>query len=137
MRPLLPAALAVALSLVACNREPGPDGAYRALARAVSERDADAAWAVLSAGSQRWLEGRATRAAAMAPGVVAANARAMLVGDAALGVRPPAAISVASTTGERAVLSVEPAGGGERRQVLVVREGGRWKVELPLPEPAP
>ena len=135
MRRLLPAAL-LALSLCACTRDPGPDATYRALARAVSERDADAAWALLSEGSHRWLEGQARRAAAAAPGVVAPSARAMLVGDAALGVRPPAAISVTpGSGGERAVLRVEPAGGGAPSEVLVVREAGRWKVELPLPGP--
>jgi hypothetical protein len=128
------AALVAATSLAAgCAREAGPEASYRALALAVSQRDGDAAWALLSAGSQRWLEGKARRAAAAAPGVVAPSARELLVGDAALGVRLPAAVSVARKDGERVVLRVEPAGGGPAREVLAVREGGRWKVELPLP----
>jgi len=131
--PIPFASLALAALLASgCARDESPEGSYRALARAVADRDAEAAWSLLSAGSQRWLEGQARRAAAAAPGVVPANARALLLGDAALGARPPAAVSLASSSGDRAVLRVEPAS-GPAREVHVVREGGRWKVELPPP----
>lgn len=134
IRPLpLAALLALATLAPACARDGGPEAAYRSLAQAVSQRDGDAAYALLSAGSKRWLEGQANRVKAAAPGVVAGNARELLVGDASLGQRPPASVKVASEVGDRVVLRVEPAGGGPAREVLTVREGGHWKVELPLP----
>ncbi|HVP68134.1 MAG TPA: hypothetical protein VMT17_12810 [Anaeromyxobacteraceae bacterium] len=136
MKPgILHAGLAALLLAAGCTRDLGPEGAYRSLARAVSDRDADGAWALLSAGTQRWLEERAARAAAAAPGVVAPSARALLLGDAAAGVVPPAAISVASRSLDRAVLSVAPAGGGASRDVVAVREGGRWRIDLSPPAP--
>lgn len=128
----LPLALAAVWLLTGCARDAGPEASYRAFAAAVAERDGDAAYALLSAGSQRWLEGQAKRAAAAAPGVVAPSARQLLVGDASLGVRPPESVELVSSAGGRAVLRVVPAGGGSARTVLAVRQGGRWKIELPL-----
>jgi len=126
--------LASLLLAAGCARDPGPDASYRALARAVADRDADAAWTQLSAGTKSWLEDRAARAAAAAgPGVVAGSARAHLIGDAALGVAPPASVAVVSAAGDRAVLRVAPAGGGAAREVSAVREGGRWRIELSPP----
>lgn len=135
MRRALPLAALAALAFLApgCLRDGGPESAYRSLAQAISQRDGELAFSLLSAGSQRWLEGQARRAAAAAPGVLAPSAKELLVGDAALGVRPASAVTVASRSEDRAVLRVEPAGGGAARAVLVVREGGHWKVELPLP----
>lgn len=127
------AALALALG-PACSRDLSPDATYRALAKAVAERDGDAAWALLSAGSQVWLQERAKGAAAAGPGVVNSSARLLLIGDAALGARPPRSIEVVSEGADRAVLRVE-APGGAPQDVTLVREGGRWKVQIP-PSPA-
>ena len=126
------AALATALVAVlpACQRDLPPDATYRALVRAAAERDEAAAWNLLSSATKKRLEERARVAAAAAPGVVPASARSMLVGDASLGVRPPSSITVVETGPERAVLRVE-APDSPLRDVVLVREGGAWRVDLP------
>src|SRR6266542_4308880 len=81
------AAATLALAL-ACHRAgERPDAAYRAFARAVAERDADRAYALLSSDTQAWLEARAKSAAASAPGVVPPSGRSLLLGDASLAPR--------------------------------------------------
>ncbi len=82
-------ASALAGLLPACQRDLPPDATYRALVRAVAERDESAAWNLLSSATQKRLEEKARVAAAAAPGVVPASARAMLVGRR-LPVRPSA-----------------------------------------------
>lgn len=126
------AALATALVAVlpACQRDLPPDATYRALVRAAAERDEAAAWNLLSSATQKRLEERARAAAAAAPGVVPASARSMLVGDASLGVRPPSSITGVEAGPDRAVLRVE-APDSPTRDVVLVREGGAWRVELP------
>ncbi len=126
------AALAAALVAVlpACQRDLPPDATYRALVRAAAERDETAAWNLLSSATQKRLEERARVAAAAAPGVVPASARSMLVGDASLGVRPPSSITGVEVGPDRAVLRVE-APDSPTRDVVLVREGGAWRVELP------
>lgn len=126
------ASLAAALLAVlpACQRDLPPDAAYRALVRAAAERDEAAAWNLLSSATQKRLEERARVAAAAAPGVVPASARSMLVGDASLGVRPPSSITAVESGPDRAVLRVE-APDSPPRDVVLVREGGAWRVDLP------
>jgi hypothetical protein len=129
-----PALAALAASLIAflpaCQRDLPPDATYRALVRAAAERDETAAWNLLSSATQKRLEERARVAAAAAPGVVPASARSMLVGDASLGVRPPSSITGVEVGPDRAVLRVE-APDSPTRDVVLVREGGAWRVELP------
>jgi hypothetical protein len=129
-----PALAALAASLIAflpaCQRDLPPDATYRALVRAAAERDETAAWNLLSSATQKRLEERARVAAAAAPGVVPASARSMLVGDASLGVRPPSSITGVEAGPDRAVLRVE-APDSPTRDVVLVREGGAWRVELP------
>jgi len=126
------AALAAALVAVlpACQRDLPPDATYRALVRAAADRDEAAAWNLLSSATRRRLEERAREAAAAAPGVVPASARSMLVGDASLGVRPPTSITALAVGPDRAVLRVE-APDSPARDVVLVREGGAWRVDLP------
>ncbi len=113
----------------ACARELGPDAAYRSFLKAVADRDADKAWNLLSRESQKRLDEKARAASARAPGVVPPSGRQLLLGDAALQVRPAGSVAVVSQTGQRAVLRVEVEG-APPRQVTLVREG-RWRVELP------
>lgn len=127
------AALGAALSLAipGCQRDLPPDAAYRALVRAMSERDEEAAWDLLSSATRSRLEARARAAASAAPGVVPPSARAQLAGDAPLAVLPPTSIVVTELGPERAVLRVE-APGAEPGQVVLVRERGGWRVDLPV-----
>ncbi len=121
---------ALSLAVPACQRDLPPDAAYRALVRAMSERDEKTAWDLLSSATRARLEERARVAAAAAPGVVPARAQALLAGDAALAVLPPTSITVVEQGPERAVLRVE-APGSEPRDVVLVRERGGWRVDLP------
>ncbi len=123
--------LALLVAVPACQRDLPPDAAYRALVRAMGDRDEEAAWDLLSAETRQRLTERARVAAAAAPGVVPADARVMLAGDAPLAVLPPTAISVLRVDGTRAVLRVE-APGSPPREVELSRERGGWRVTLPL-----
>jgi hypothetical protein len=127
MRALLVLALVVVLA--GCAREQAPDAAYRTLAKAVADRDADKAWSLLSRASQKRLDAKARAAAAQAPGVVAPSAKQLLIGDAARLSRPISSIVVVRESADRAVLKVEVEG-APPAEVTLVREGG-WRVELP------
>jgi len=128
---LFPLAVALLLAVPACQRDLPPDAAYRALVKAMAERDEEAAWDLLSAGTQGRLAERARVAAAAAPGVVPPSARAMLAGDAPLAVRPPTSIVVVEAGPDRAVLRVE-APGAKTADVVLVRERGGFRVDLPV-----
>jgi hypothetical protein len=128
---VLVALLLAVLALVpACQRDLPPDATYRALVRAMAERDEEAAWDLLSDATRKRLTERAAVAAAAAPGVVTAGARAMLAGDAPLAVLPPTSIAVVQAGPEKAVLRVEVPGSGPR-DVVLLRERGGWRVDLP------
>ena len=122
--------LALLLAVPACQRDLPPDATYRALVRAVSERDEETAWNLLSSATRARLEAQARVAAAAAPGVVPASARALLAGDAALAVLPPTSIAVQQSGPDRAILRVE-APGTRPEDVVLVRERGGWRVDLP------
>jgi len=132
---LLPAlVLAVVPTLLASGCKPGekpPDATYRAFARAAADRDAEAAWPLRSGRARAWLDARARAAAARAPGVVPSSGQRLLFGDASLS-RPPREIEVVENDGEHAVLKVTDAAGSAAR-VALVREGGRWRIDLPEP----
>ena len=126
------ALLALAILAIApgCQRDLPPDATYRALVRAMADRDEVAAWELLSSATQARLTERAKVAAAAAPGVVPASARTLLSGDAPLAVRPPTSIVVVKAGPDRAVLRVE-APGALTGDVVLVRERGGWRVDLP------
>ncbi|MEY2668367.1 MAG: hypothetical protein RJA59_1005 [Pseudomonadota bacterium] len=129
--PLVATLLALLVAVPACQRDLPPDAAYRALVRAMADRDEEAAWDLLSAETRKRLADRARIAAAAAPGVVPADPRVLLAGDAPLAVLPPTSITVLKTDGTRAVLRVE-APGAPTREVELSRERGGWRVTLPL-----
>jgi hypothetical protein len=128
--PLAALGVALLLAVPACQQDLPPDAAYRALVRAMSERDEKAAWDLLSSATRARLEAQARVAAAAAPGVVPPNARALLAGDAPLAVLPPTSITVVESGPERALLRVE-APGAKPQDVVLVRERGGWRVDLP------
>ena len=119
------------LGLLACARQGTPDAAYRAFARAASERDADRAWALLSTDTQAWLDRRAKIVSAAVPGVVAPSGRQLLFGDAALATRPLTTTLVLRESRDQAVVEVAEEG-GPKREVELIREGG-WRVRIPEP----
>lgn len=129
----LPAALLAALVLLlsGCERELPPDATYRALVRAVADGDEEGAWRLLASSTRTRLEERARTAAAAAPGVVVPSARALVAGDARRAVRPPSVITTVRSDASRTVLHVE-APGQAPREVLLLREDGRWRVDLPV-----
>ncbi len=125
------AAFAAAIAILpACQRDLPPDATYRALVRAMADRDEAGAWDLLSAATRARLEEKARIAAAAAPGVVPPRAASLLSGDAPLAVLPPTAITVVQVASDRAVLRVE-APGSPTRDVVLVRERGGWRVDLP------
>lgn len=122
---------AFALLLPGCERELPPDATYRALVRAMADGDEEGAWRLLASPTRARLEERARIAAAAAPGVVAPDARALVAGDARRATRPPSVITIVRSDASRAVLRVE-APGEAPRDVQLLREDGRWRVDLPV-----
>ncbi|HEX7622148.1 MAG TPA: hypothetical protein VF400_01155, partial [Anaeromyxobacteraceae bacterium] len=80
-----------------------------------------------------WLDERARGAAARAPGIVPASGKQLLLGDAALTVRPLGAVVLRRESRDRAILEVTEEG-GPAREVELVREQG-WRVRLAPPPP--
>ncbi len=129
---MLRIATAVLLALVlSCARDGAPADAYRAFAKAVAERDADRAFGLLSRDTQAWLDARAARLAAAAPGVVPPGGRHLLLGDAAFATTPLSQVTVMRESRDAALLEVADASGA-RREVQMVREGG-WRIRIPAP----
>src|SRR6266550_2844921 len=95
-----------AILLVAACRGATPDGAYRAFAKAASERDGDVAWGLLSAKAKEVLKERAKAAAARAPGVVTDDPKLLLLGPTAAAVKPLRSVLVVKESGDAAVLKV-------------------------------
>jgi len=124
--------LPLLLLLLACAREETPATAYQEFTRAAASRDADRAFALLAPETQRWLDERASRVASAAPGVVPAEGRQLLLGDAALSAREAVKVTVVRESRDAAVLEVTVEGGG-RREVEMVRDGG-WRVRVPPPQ---
>jgi hypothetical protein len=120
------------LLLVACAREESPADAYREFTRAAAARDADRAFALQAPETQRWLDERASIVARAAPGVVPADGRQLLLGDAALSARKAEDVIAVRESRDAAVLEVTVAG-GDRRRVEMVRKGG-WRVRIPPPK---
>ncbi len=123
----------ILLLVLSCAREGSPADAYRAFTRAVADRDADRAFGLLSRDTQAWLDSRAAQVAAVAPGVVPASGRQLLLGDASLAPRPPIRVTVVRESRDAAVLEVSEEH-GPPRAVQMVRDGG-WRVRVPPPAP--
>lgn len=129
--------LGLALSLLAgaaCQRATPPDVAFRAFVKAAGDRDSDGAWAMLSHQTQASFTDFAKAAAAKAPGVVTSDPKLMLFGDAMQQVHQVKSVAILKEEAERAVLKVEDEG-GRADEVTMVKEAGKWKVEIPIPPP--
>jgi hypothetical protein len=101
-------------------------------AESLGRGDAEAAWALLSARTQRQADARAKAAREGSGGVGPASGRQMLFASA---VRTgPIHVREVSRSGDSAEVETT-ADGGARDSFHVVRENGAWKVELPLGAP--
>jgi hypothetical protein len=127
MRKLFPLLL-----LVACAQKAtpppgaaGPSEAVQDFAAAVQRGDAAAAWALLS--SQTQAQANAMAKAAHLDG---GDGRSMLFGSAL----PTGPVSVENVqqAGDSAEVQTKAPDGGHAEGFHVVRESGRWRIDLPL-----
>ena len=122
------------LVLCACAPTPPPPGsagpaeAVQEFASAVQKGDAATAWSLLSTRTQQEADAIAARARAKAADGKPESGRAMLFGSALPG--RPIEARVVSQSGEVAEVRTNEDGG---RVYRVVREGGRWRIDLDLP----
>jgi hypothetical protein len=117
----------------ACRGE-GPAEAFLKFAEALSERDAEAAWAALASESRRQIEEQAAELERLSGGTSRRDPRELLLATALHAKRSKRAVTVGKAEGERAVLKVGLEAGGED-EVTMVREEGKWRVALPKPPP--
>jgi hypothetical protein len=107
----------------------GPAEAVQELAAAMQKGDSATAWALLSTRSQAQADAIAAQARVAAGDAGPENGRQMLFQSALPG--RPVEARVISQSGDAAeVQTVED--GGVSRTWHVVREGGRWRVDLEL-----
>lgn len=104
-----------------------PDKAFRTFVARLQQGDVDGAWDLLSKGSQDELSAIVHQKSKESGGAIPDDPKRVILGDATLA-RPIDAIEVQSRSDDRATLLVRS--GEESQPVQMVREGGRWKVDL-------
>jgi hypothetical protein len=126
------AVVLLAVLAVACRRPEGPADRYRVFASAARAGDGDTVWSMLSERSREMLDERAKEVAARAaPGVLPSSGRELVLGDLAPRAGRVAQVTVLRESRDVALVAVQLDGAGDRREVQMVREGGRWRVVLP------
>ena len=128
MRVLLLAALCACTSPQPPPGSAGPAEAVQDLAAAIQKGDTATAWSLLSTRTQKDAEAVAARARGRAD-AGAESGRAMLFTSALPGRAVEA--QVISQTGDSAEVRTADDGGGQIYRV--VKEAGRWRVDLDLP----
>jgi hypothetical protein len=115
--------------LSGCHGQEAPDDAFRAFTLAVTSRQQDLAWSHLSHESQTALTADLAKATALAPkGTVPTDPKDLLSGEDVSLARPIDEIKIVDDKGDVANLQV--LSGGEKHDVRMVREDGRWKLDL-------
>ena len=113
----------------ACHAASQPDDSFRAFVAAVASHQSDLAWNILTHDSQAAMTAAAQKVAAASPkGEFPTDPKAMLFGEDASLARPVTAIKVLEQTGDSA--RVEVVTGTETHTVHMIREDGRWKLDL-------
>jgi hypothetical protein len=107
----------------------GPVEAVQDLAAALQKGDAATAWSLLSARTQKQADDLAAKARAASGDAGPESGRAMLFGSA-LPTGPVEARMVSQSADSAEVRASAPDAGGVVYRV--VREGGRWRVDLDL-----
>ena len=130
MKPLLLLALCACAMPQPPPGSAGPAEAVRDLAAALQKGDAATAWSLLSARTQKEADEAAAKARAVAGDAGPESGRAMLFASALPA--GPVEGRVVSQSGDSAEVQ---AGGGDggTRVYRVVRDSGRWRVDLDVP----
>ncbi len=120
----------VLVALAACHPgpAPAPEAAYRAFVTAYAKGDADAAWALVSSGTQAALT-RAAQEAAAAEHVKPPKDGELLMFQGDVLPQKIKDVSVGEKRGDRVELAVTDDAGGQEK-VSLVREQGKWRVDL-------
>ena len=131
MRRSLAAMLAAATTALvpACKGGESPDDAFRAFTAAVVAHRADDAWGRLTKESQEAMTAAAAKVAALSPkGSVPTDPKQLLFGEDVGLAQPVDEIKVENEKGAAATLEVVT--GPAHHEVHMVREDGRWKLDL-------
>ncbi|HLV59988.1 MAG TPA: hypothetical protein VKY51_01145 [Fredinandcohnia sp.] len=128
MRSSLAIPLVFALALLGCSATADtPDRAFRAFVTHLQAGEVDEAWELLSRRSQDELTRIVHERSVASEGAIPDDPKRVALGDAELA-RPIDAVEIQSQTEDRATLLVRS--GEETMPVQMVRENGKWKVEL-------
>lgn len=124
--------MSLSLLLGACAREPAdsPEAAYRGFAEALRRGDGRAAYAALSPATKAKVEAR-TKELSQASGGLIKEDPALVFFQSGTPPRPIGEVKRLSADETAAVLEVAGAAGPQ--QVKLVRESGRWLVDLTEP----